>query len=121
MQKSYFPYILGVGIMIFMIIACTQSAKAQTPFTPKELEDFSRNALDGDTPLSNRCHCIFDNDGDGKEDTSFNMKLVCQEAERRGLRPRIVNIHEAREVLSGSSSLHITQYGWRNLGDNAQE
>lgn len=110
-------------IWLIIMIALTQSAQAQdrVPFTQEELEDLSRNALDGDTPLPNRCRCIFDNNGDGKKDTSFNMNLVCKEAERRGLQPRVVSIHEAREVLSGNNSLHITQYGWRNLGDNAQE
>ena len=101
-KKSTSTFIMGFGLIIFMI-ALTQSVKAQTPFTHEELHRLKTVPYPDDAPLKDNMRCVFDNNGDGLEDTSFNMAGACKEAFERALAPRILTFEEMKEVLRNNA------------------
>lgn len=102
-------------LFVLMVLSMTTlCANAQTPFTQEELDLLRKEAPEGDERLDGRNYCVFDNNLDGRFDTSFNMKNACQEAFARGLSPEIMGIEEMREALTPPSSgyVHITSGVW---------
>lgn len=118
MKKSNsFSFVLGFGLIVLMI-ALSQSAKAQTPFTQEEINLLRNEAPEGDERLVDNngrtLYCVFDNDGDGLPDTSFNMKMACGTAFERALSPEVMSREEMHAVMmaGGYSQLHITSSAW---------